>query len=76
MNRNTKKILSQAGYKFHAVELDQISNGQQVQEYLRTMTGQRTVPNVFINGKHVGGNDKVSSLLASGQLEKLYRDEL
>jgi glutaredoxin 3 len=29
----------------------------QVQAALAELTGQRTVPNVFINGAHLGGND-------------------
>ena len=31
-----------------------------MQGALQELTKQRTVPNVFIGGKHVGGNDGVS----------------
>jgi len=34
-------------------------DGSAIQAALLELTGQRTVPNVFINGKHLGGNDKV-----------------
>lgn len=34
----------------------------QIQAALKDKTGQRTVPNIFINGKHIGGYDSVSSL--------------
>lgn len=32
------------------------------------MTNQRTVPNVFIGGKHVGGNDATQALHREGKL--------
>jgi glutaredoxin len=32
------------------------------------MTGQRTVPNVFIRGKHIGGCDDTIKLQDSGKL--------
>ena len=38
---------------------------------LNQMTGQRTVPNVFINGKHIGGCDTTIALHSSGELAKL-----
>ena len=31
----------------------------------------RTVPNVFINGKHLGGNDDTQKAARSGKLKKL-----
>ena len=30
------------------------ANGSQIQDTLTEMTGQKTVPNVYINGKHLG----------------------
>lgn len=34
-------------------------------------SGQNTFPQIFINGKHVGGSDDLSALERSGQLDKL-----
>ena len=36
------------------------AGGAEMQAALQELTKQRTVPNVFIGGKHVGGNDGVS----------------
>lgn len=36
-------------------ELDQRDDGLQIQDELYRITGQRTVPNIFINQTHVGG---------------------
>lgn len=53
------------------MELDNEAEGDVIQGYLAEKTGQRTVPNVFIDGKHIGGNSEVQSLLSKGQLQKL-----
>lgn len=76
MTRNTKRVLTEAGYSYHVVELNEIPNGSAVQSYLATLTGQRTVPNVFIKGKHVGGNDKIVSLVKAGTIGNMLKDEL
>ena len=35
------------------------------------LSGQMTVPNIYINGKHIGGNDNLQDLKESGELEDL-----
>lgn len=51
-------------------ELDQVENGQLLQDTLQQMTGQRTVPNVFVNGGHLGGNDSLQAAWRSGELKQ------
>ncbi|KAJ0230918.1 Glutaredoxin-C2 [Hirschfeldia incana] len=63
-----KELLQQLGAKFVAVELDKESDGSQVQSALAEWTGQRTVPNVFIGDKHIGGCDDVTKLHKDGKL--------
>lgn len=46
----TKNTLSSAGVQFKCVELDQVANGSQIQQTLQTISGQSTVPNIFIGG--------------------------
>ena len=36
------------------------------------MTGGRSVPRVFINGKFIGGGDDTVAKASSGELLKLY----
>jgi glutaredoxin len=50
------------------VELDLHPLGAQLQSKLADMTGRRTVPNVLINGKSIGGGDDVAALHDSGTL--------
>ena len=42
--------------------------GSTIQDKLKEMTRQRTVPNVFIHGKHNGGADDTMKLHTDGEL--------
>lgn len=55
------------------IELDQIDNGAEVQSALLDISGQRTVPNVFIKGQHLGGNDDTQAAARSGKLEEMLK---
>jgi thioredoxin reductase (NADPH) len=47
--------------------------GGKVQDTLNAMTGRRTVPNVFVGGKSIGGGDETSALHTSGKLHSLLQ---
>ena len=64
----TKELLRSKGIEFKAVELDQVANGAAIHTALKAYSGQNTVPNVYINGKHIGGNSDIQSLNSSGKL--------
>jgi glutaredoxin 3 len=57
-----------AGASVAIHELDNMPNGDSIQQTLASMTGQRTVPNVWVNGKHIGGNDDTQQAYRSGSL--------
>jgi glutaredoxin len=62
--------------KIHDVqihELDRRADGSAIQQALEQMTGQRTVPSVFVHGQHVGGNDDTRRALQSGKLQDLLQ---
>lgn len=69
-------MLTKAGYTFKAIELDQHPNGKAIQNALFDLTSQKTVPNVFIKGKHVGGSDVVKFLIEKNQIQMYFKDEL
>uniref|UniRef100_A0A8B9UZW7 Thioredoxin reductase 3 n=1 Tax=Anas zonorhyncha TaxID=75864 RepID=A0A8B9UZW7_9AVES len=52
-----KELFSSMGVEYYALELDVTADGPSIQQVLAELTNQRTVPNVFVNGKHVGGCD-------------------
>ena len=58
---------------FHVVELDKREDGADIQDYLYTVTGGRTVPRVFIDAEFIGGSDETATLDASGQLAALLK---
>ncbi|RCK65707.1 Glutaredoxin-C6 [Candida viswanathii] len=68
---STKDLLSKYDKNFKLVELDTLSNGSTIQNALQEITGQRTVPNIFINGKHIGGNSDLQILNSQGKLQAL-----
>ncbi|KAK6198064.1 putative thioltransferase [Scheffersomyces amazonensis] len=69
--KSTKSLLESIGQEYKVVELDTISDGLTLQNGLLELTGQKTVPNVFISGKHIGGNSDIQALNASGKLKEL-----
>jgi len=55
------------------LELDERNDGGDIQAYLLEKTGQRTVPNIFINKQHVGGNDNLQEANTNGKLQELLK---
>ncbi|KAJ5741851.1 hypothetical protein N7533_011260 [Penicillium manginii] len=55
------------------VELDQHPIGPKLQELLAHDTGRRTVPNVLVNGKSIGGGDDIAALDHSDELVSTLR---
>lgn len=52
----------------YVVELDQHPLGRELQAVLGDSTGRRTVPNILVNAKSIGGGDDIASQDESGQL--------
>ncbi|KAH8094617.1 glutaredoxin [Cristinia sonorae] len=71
--RKAKQLLSSEFPDVQAkvLELDEMEEGADIQNYLLQKTGQRTVPNVFINQQHIGGSDSVAALQKQGKLKSL-----
>ncbi|KAL4655641.1 thioredoxin reductase 1, cytoplasmic-like [Arapaima gigas] len=66
-----KDLFKQLNVKSNVLELDLMDDGPEYQELLLEMTGQGTVPNVFVNKTHVGGCDKTMQAHNDGLLQKL-----
>lgn len=68
----------------YVVELDLHELGPGLQSLLERMTGRRTVPNVLVNGRSIGGGDDVEALddedklantISSMSLKRVYKVE-
>eukprot|EP01061_Rhynchopus_euleeides_P029107 TRINITY_DN47570_c0_g1_i1.p2 TRINITY_DN47570_c0_g1~~TRINITY_DN47570_c0_g1_i1.p2 ORF type:complete len:136 (+),score=63.07 TRINITY_DN47570_c0_g1_i1:56-409(+) len=55
----------------HTVLLDTHPQGNDFASGLFKITNQRTIPNVFIGGAHVGGFSEVQHLLQTGELQRI-----
>ncbi|KAG6845563.1 hypothetical protein H0H87_007241 [Tephrocybe sp. NHM501043] len=60
----------------NVLELNERDDGRQIQDYLLTLTGQSTVPNIFVNRQHVGGSDAVQKSFDDGKLVSLVRAQV
>jgi glutaredoxin 3 len=67
----TKQLFSGMNIDAKVIELDKLDNGSEIQSALLDITGQRTVPNVFIKGKHLGGNDVTQAAAKNGKLKEM-----
>nr|POE47361.1 monothiol glutaredoxin-7 [Quercus suber] len=59
--------------KPYVVELDLHPLGPGLQDALKVSTGRRTVPNILVNGRSIGGGDDVQKLHEEGKLIDLVQ---
>ena len=64
-----KRLLNQKGVEFSEVNV--LTNPSRKQEMIQRANGGSTVPQIFIDGKHVGGFDDLNALNARGKLDPL-----
>ena len=64
-----KALLSRKGVAF--TEYDVKSNAARMEDMLSRSSGRRTIPQIFIDGVHVGGCDDLYALEAAGKLDAM-----
>jgi glutaredoxin 3 len=64
-----KRLLKEKGAEF--TELDVMVEAGRRTEMIERSGGRRTVPQIFIDGRHIGGYDDLSALDRSGELDRL-----
>ncbi|KAI0205347.1 putative glutaredoxin [Astrocystis sublimbata] len=69
--QSAKQLLSSVGAKYFTIELDKEEDGSAIQAALQEISGQRTVPNIYIGQKHIGGNSDLQA--KSGELKGLLK---
>uniref|UniRef100_A0A7E4V721 Glutaredoxin domain-containing protein n=1 Tax=Panagrellus redivivus TaxID=6233 RepID=A0A7E4V721_PANRE len=74
-SKRAKKLLTEsyAVEKMEVLELDEQEDMDEIQDYLKSKTGVRTVPQVFMYGKFVGGAMDLEELDRKGKLEAVLR---
>ncbi len=66
-----ERLLSQKGVQVNKILVDE--HPEQVQEMI-AKTGRRTVPQIFIGSRHIGGFDDLAELNSDGGLDPLLKD--
>mmetsp|Transcript_9941 Transcript_9941/g.10970 ORF Transcript_9941/g.10970 Transcript_9941/m.10970 type:complete len:105 (-) Transcript_9941:113-427(-) len=69
--KKAKEALASINANAKVVEIDQRDDCSAIQDYLGQLTGARSVPRVFVNGKFVGGGDDTVAKVQSGEMNKL-----
>jgi glutaredoxin 3 len=54
-----------------AIEEIDVESAPEKRAEMRTRSGRRTVPQIFIGDHHVGGSDDLAALEAAGKLDSL-----
>ncbi len=64
-----KALLDSKGVSYE--EYDLTMGGSKRQEMLERANGRTTVPQIFIDGEHIGGSDDLGALERDGRLDAL-----
>lgn len=64
-----KRLLAAKGAEY--TEIDVMMDSARRQEMLAKSNGRRTVPQIFIDGRHIGGFDDLDALDKAGELDPL-----
>ena len=68
-----ERLLDTKGVPYENID---VTGDQEKRRWLVEQTGGRTtVPQIFINGKSIGGYDELNALNRRGDLDKLLRDD-
>lgn len=66
-----KALLDRKGVAYN--EIDVTFGGKEREEMLERSPTARTVPQIFIGDRHVGGSDDLAALDRSGELDKMLQ---
>ncbi|MEM1254065.1 MAG: glutaredoxin 3 [Cyanobacteria bacterium P01_H01_bin.21] len=67
-----KQLLEQKGANYTEYVLDGDERAREVM-VARGTNGRRSVPQIFINNRHIGGNDNLHALERQGELDQLLK---
>jgi len=68
-----KRLLEEKGVAYEEYEINLVPGKRD--EMLSRAPGRTTVPQIFIDGRHVGGSDDLAELERSGRLDPMLQGE-
>jgi len=72
-----KDALKNYNIKAECIEIMEIENNpdmDEIQDFMKQLTGGRSVPRVFIGGKFIGGGDETMTAHKNGNLGKMLKE--
>lgn len=66
-----RSLLDRRGIAYEAID---VGGDRETRAWLREVTGRRTVPQIFIGDRPIGGSDELAALDRSGELDRLLED--
>ena len=64
-----KRLLEEKGVQYEETEVSM--GGEKKAEMVQRAGGRTTVPQIFIDGRHIGGSDDLAALEREGKLDPL-----
>jgi glutaredoxin 3 len=62
-----KRLLGKKGV--HYIDIDVVADATKRAEMVKRSGGRHTVPQIFIDGEHIGGSDELYALDRAGKLD-------
>ena len=72
MSHSMKQLISSYGANATVYELDELPNGQVIEQALESMGNDPAVPALFIGQEFIGGSNKLLRLLVHGKLVTMH----
>ncbi|HEY0684462.1 MAG TPA: glutaredoxin 3 [Steroidobacter sp.] len=66
--QRARNLLERKGASYREIKIDEDTKEREV---MMQRSGRRTVPQIFIGDRHVGGYDDLAALDRAGELDKL-----
>ena len=67
-----RKLLKKKGAAFNEID---VTMNQQLRQEMVERSGRNTVPQIFIDGQHIGGYDDINALNKQGKLDELLTSD-
>lgn len=70
-----KKMLDDWGCNYEYIECDVSPITHQQRQQIQTLSGIKTIPNIFIGNKSIGGCSDLSKLKKDGELKNILKEQ-
>jgi glutaredoxin 3 len=72
-SRRALGLLQRKGVDYNAIDLTH--DAHELEQQMRERAGRTSVPQIFIDGQHIGGYDDIAALDSVGELDPLLFGE-